>query len=273
MFNVLSAIMAFFAGVLGCLIGGTQAFIITGFVGIVVAILQATGVNTDILNNTVLNLIFLPCIMFNGAAVGTAYAAKHHPIRGVETSRSLAFCADPFVLIVGGVGALAGYLVYAIETYFNVPVDTGAVSVVLVEVVARLLLNQEQSYNQLGIDFLKKPQIKFWSFQLLLTVAVSFLTALLTKMTGLYTIGFSISAFSLIFALSDNAFPSTHHITIVVGYAIMQTGNIAIAVIFGILAEFIFIVFAMIFNTDCGTHIDPPAVAIASLSFILFTLF
>ena len=97
--------------------------------------------------------------------------------------------------------------------------------------------------------------------------------AFFAKTTGLYTIGFSISALSLIFALSDSAFPATHHTTLVTGYAIMQTGNIVIAVIFGLIAHIIGLVFGMIFNSDCGTHVDPPAVAIALLSFILFTFF
>ena len=82
-----------------------------------------------------------------------------------------------------------------------------------------------------------------------------------------------ISALTLIFALSDPAFPATHHTTLVVGYAMAQTGNILIAVIFGVIAHFIGLIFGMVLNTDCGTHIDPPAVAIATCSFILFTLF
>ena len=53
--------------------------------------------------------------------------------------------------------------------------------------------------------------------------------AYFAKETGLYTIGFSISALTLIFALSDPAFPATHHTTLVVGYAMAQTGNILIA--------------------------------------------
>lgn len=95
--------------------------------------------------------------------------------------------------------------------------------------------------------------------------------AYFAKKTGLYTIGFSISALSLIFALNDPAFLATHHTTLVAGYAIAQTGNILIA--FGVIAHFIGLLFGMVFNTDCGTHVDPPAVAIAICSLILFTLF
>lgn len=273
MFDLLTAFIAFCAGILGSIIGGTQTFIITGFVGIIVFCLQTIGIETTFINDVVLNTVLLPCIIFNGAGFATAYAALHHPIRGVDTGRSLTAFADPAVLLAGGIGGVGGYLIYAFENYFSFPVDTGAVSVFLIGVLGRILFNQEQNYNQLGINFLKKPQIKFWSFQLIMTIAISFVCAYLVKETGLYTIGFSISAMSLIFALNDPAFPATHHITIVVGYAIMQTGNIFIAVIFGILSQIIFIVFGMIFNTDCGTHIDPPAVSIALLSFILFTLF
>ena len=91
--------------------------------------------------------------------------------------------------------------------------------------------------------------------------------AYFAKETGLYTIGFSISALSLIFALNDPAFPATHHTTLVAGYAIAQTGNIliAVAIVFGVIAHFIGLLF--------GTHVDPPAVAIAICSLILFTLF
>lgn len=78
---------------------------------------------------------------------------------------------------------------------------------------------------------------------------------------------------SLIFALNDPAFPATHHTTLVAGYAIAQTGNILIAIAFGVIAHFVGLLFGMVFNTDCGTHVDPPAVAIAICSLILFTLF
>ena len=43
MFDGLLLILAFFAGILGTFIGGTQTFICSGFIGIVVAIVQASG--------------------------------------------------------------------------------------------------------------------------------------------------------------------------------------------------------------------------------------
>lgn len=273
MFSLLSIILAFFAGILGALIGGTQTFICTGFVGLLIFLLEHVGVDTTFLNEALSNNLFLPCIIFNAAGLATAYAGTKHNIRGVETSRSLAFTNDPKVLLVGALGGVLGYLIFAFENHFSFPVDTGAVSVILVGVLGRILFNQEDTYNKKNLDFLEKASPSFWGFQFLIGLAVSTVMAYFAKETGLYTIGFSISALTLIFALSDPAFPATHHTTLVVGYAMAQTGNILIAVIFGIIAHFIGLIFGMVFNTDCGTHIDPPAVAIATCSLIIFTLF
>nr|WP_318037687.1 hypothetical protein [uncultured Faecalibacillus sp.] len=273
MFSLSSIILAFFAGILGTLIGGTQTFICTGFVGLLIFLLEHVGVNTTFLNEALSNNLFLPCIIFNAAGLATAYAGTKHNIRGVETSRSLAFTNDPKVLLVGAIGGVLGYLIFAFENYFSFPVDTGAVSVILVGVLGRSLFNRENTYNQKNLDFLETAPNSFWLFQLLIGIAVSTVMAYFAKETGLYTIGFSISALTLIFALSDPAFPATHHTTLVVGYAMAQTGNILIAVIFGIIAHFIGLIFGMVLNTDCGTHIDPPAVAIATCSLIIFTLF
>lgn len=273
MFDELLLVLSFLAGMLGSWIGGTQTFICTGFAGIVVALLAACGVNTDFINTYVLNGLFLPCIIFNGAGFATAYAAKHHNIRGFETGRSLAFCQDMRVILAGGIAGFCGYLIYAVANAIGIPMDTGALSVVTIGVIGRLLLNQEQYINKDSITYLKKRNGSYWLYQILFGVSISLVMAIFAKKTGLYTIGFSISALSLIFALSDPAFPATHHTTLVAGYAIMQTGSISIAVIFGLLAHMVGLIFGYIFNTECGTHIDPPAVAIGIFSLILFAFF
>ena len=119
MFSLSSIILAFFAGILGTLIGGTQTFICTGFVGLLIFLLEHVGVNTTFLNEALSNNLFLPCIIFNAAGLATAYAGTKHEIRGVETSRSLAFTNDPKVLLVGAIGGGLGYLIFAFENYFS----------------------------------------------------------------------------------------------------------------------------------------------------------
>ena len=231
MFSLSSIIIAFFAGILGTLIGGTQTFICTGFVGLLVIIFNHCGIDTTFLNEVIYNNLFLPCIIFNAAGLATAYAGTKYDIRGVATSRSLAFTNDPYILLVGTLGGILGYLIFDFENYFGFTVDTGAVSVILVGVLGRLLFNKENTYNKKNLDFLKSASVSFWLFQLLIGLAVSTIMTYFAKEIGLYTIGFSISSLSLIFALNDPAFPATHHTTLIADYAIAQTGNIFLRIL------------------------------------------
>lgn len=58
MFSLLSIILAFFAGILGALIGGTQTFICTGFIGLLIFLLEHVGVDTTFLNEALSNNLF-----------------------------------------------------------------------------------------------------------------------------------------------------------------------------------------------------------------------
>ena len=59
----------------------------------------------------------------------------------------------------------------------------------------------------------------------------------------------------------------------IVGYAMAATGgNVVVSVLFGMLSNLIYLLFARYFNERCDTHIDPPAVAIEICSLILWTL-
>lgn len=266
-------ILALLAGGAGALIGGTQTFIITGFVGIVSYILQACGVDTYFFNTYVLNMFFLPCIIFNGAVVATAYSAKHYNILGHQTNRSLAFTNDVLVIVMGALGGLGGYLIYALANQLQLPMDTGALSVLTIGTLVRFFLNDHQKMNKEKLNHLQTCPIKELSFQLLMALIVSSAMAYFAYQTKFYTIGFSISALSLIFGFTDSAFPSTHHTTLVTGYAVMQTGSLGLGILFGVISHLISYIFGEIFNTDCGTHVDPPAVAIALCSFVLFVFF
>ena len=175
MFDGLLLILAFFAGILGTFIGGTQTFICTGFIGIVVAIVQACGGDVSFLEPYILNGLFLPCIIFNGSVVATAVASHYNEkIRGFETGRSLAFIQDTRILLAGGLAGVAGYLIYAVALYYDFLIDQGALSVVIIGVLARLVLNQEQFMNKSSLLFLKTRSINYWSYQLLFALAISF---------------------------------------------------------------------------------------------------
>lgn len=270
--NFIMIILSFFAGILGAFLGGTQTFICTGFIGLVVSFLTLLGYDVQFLNDVILNTLFLPCIIFNGAGVATAYAAKNHDIRGVNTDRSLLFTKDYKVFLCGGLFGVIGYLLFTGFTVLNLPLDVGALVVVIVGIIGRLLFNQEQWINKTALTPSRNTIMNLLTFQLILSIGVSLITILLVKLTNIVSIGFYISAFSLIFVFKYPQFPATHHISMVVGYAYVQTGDIFISLLFGVISHLIFTVFGLFFNTDCGTHIDPPAVAIGILSLIVFIL-
>lgn len=261
-------LLALAGGGLGSLIGGIQIFIITGFVGLV-AVLG----NHGLLLHFHTQPLLIPAVIFNGAVVATAYASKKYQIKGFDISKPLIFTGDPLVFIFGALGGLIGYCLLILATKLKLPFDAGAFSIVMVGTCTRFILGSKQLYNHRGIVFLEEGDKRYWIYLVLFALSISFLTAYLTKITKYYSLGFSLSAFSLVFSLSDSRFPATHHITLIAGYAMMYTHDILLTLLFGVLAAAICDMFARVFNSECGTHIDPPCVSILVCSFLIFLLF
>lgn len=267
--------LAFLSGAMGAMIGGTASFVVTGFVGILVILIDAVGGNSLLLNEQVLNFFFMPCICFNGATAAMAFAANwcHHPMNGADGNRSLYFTGDPWVILVGGLFGMVGYGFYTLFDYLNVPIDIGALVVIIVNSLIRFLFGTHKYIHHPEQPLFRKATRHFWVFQCLFAIIISLSVAYFVDLTDVTSIGFSISALSLIFAFSHPEFPASHHISIIAGYAMVATGSFVISAFFGILSQIIFIVFTNYFNTDLDTHVDGPAAAIAPLSFIIFTLF
>lgn len=268
-------VFAFLSGILGAMIGGTASFVVTGMVGVFTILLSSLQVDISLINDQVLNFLFMPCICFNGAAAAMAFAAnvRHHPMNGADGNRSLYFTGDPWVLLIGGLFGVVGYLFYSIFVYFNLPLDIGALVVTTVNILIRFLFGTKKYIHHLEHPLFSRRYLSFWIFQIIFAGAVGLVAAYFVGITKIASLGFSISAVTLIFAFSNPEFPATHHITLVAGYAMMVTNSYLISMIFAILSQVIFIAFTNYFNTDLDSHVDGPAVAIASLSLILFTFF
>jgi hypothetical protein len=143
----------------------------------------------------------------------------------------------------------------------------------------RLLLGNGHWKNHNATAYYREQGVRYWIFQLINAVGVCGVMAIvLSKVPPeFYNVGFSISAAMLLLHSYDRegkTYPTTHHETLVVGYAMAATGgNVLLSIVFGMIANLIFLLFARYFNEDCDTHIDPPAVAIFACSLVLFTLF
>ena len=279
MFSMSTAMLAFLLGIVGGIFGGTQVFITTGFAGLLIYTLKAAGIESEFLMDTLLNTVFLPAVIFNAASVSTAFAAKQgYDIKGFDVSHSLLFTHDPVVMLMAGFGGLAGYLVFAAAKALGIPADQGSISVILIGVLTRVLFGNGNWVNPNATAYYKREGVRYWLFQLINAVAVCGVTAIMLSHVdpAYYTIGFSVSAALILLSTYDSerkTYPTTHHETLVVGYAMAATGgNVVVSILFGMLSNLIYLLFARYCNEDCDTHIDPPAVAIVVCSLILWTL-
>lgn len=82
-------ILAFLSGVLGTFLGGVRSFIIYGVVGLIHFLMPIVGFQVSVVLEISVNIIFIPCIIFNAAVLATAYASKKYDIEAIEVSRSL----------------------------------------------------------------------------------------------------------------------------------------------------------------------------------------
>ncbi|MBR4163534.1 MAG: hypothetical protein IKR11_08435 [Solobacterium sp.] len=271
--NLTTLLLAAGAGMLGTLTGGMEAFIIYGFVTIIQTVLASTGHDMTFYNQYLSNLVFLPAVMFSASVPATGYAARKYDIHEWEIDRSLAFTHDPGVLIVGAITGMIGYSLFAFAVNMNFPMDTGAFSVVTVAVIARFIFHKDRIINKDASRVLRDG--KKWVWELMVAAGCSALTAYFVQATGIVTAGFMFSAALLILQLFQRTqfFPTTHQITMVAGLAMAATGNIFIAILFGMLSQIIFTLFGGYLNMGCGTHIDPPAVAIGICSLLISLIF
>jgi len=271
---------AFCIGILGAMFGGIQTFICTGFAGIVVFVLRAAGAEVGLLGQDVLNTLLLPAIIFNGAGLSTALAAKRHPgeLDGWDITKSLIFLHDVPVMLMGGLGGAIGYLVFSLASQLGLPADAGSFSVLCVGIAGRMLLGTGRKWNLDATEYYREQGIEYWVFQSVNATAMAIVTALLLKEAGpeFYGLGFSVSAALLIYGYAGGGqkVPTTHQITNIVGVTMGLTGgNVVVSVAFGLLSNFIYLLFAKYFNEECSTHIDPPAVAIELVTLILGFVF
>ncbi|MBQ0064388.1 MAG: hypothetical protein KBT48_01395 [Firmicutes bacterium] len=270
-------VIAFLAGSVGTVIGGLQGFIMYGFIGLFVAAISHLGGDIAFLDGTFMNLFFLPAVMFNGDVVGAAWCAKKHPDWfGENIGKGMASYGDASVLLAGGIGGVIGYAVFYALNQIGLPADTGAWAMTLVGIAVRIVFKGKY-YDKGALEFFTSgfvfTNLAGWAYPIFLSVIVATTSAIFVQTTGITNIGFLVSACTLIWSFFDPHFPATHHITLIAGLTISLTGNIVLAVLFGVIAQIIGIMFEMICNTRCGSHIDPPGVAIALCSLVLMLIF
>ncbi|SHJ16278.1 hypothetical protein [Propionispora hippei] len=289
----ITLVAAFGGGVFGALIGGTTAFIFTGILALTGIVIAVSGGGNVILTQVAFGPFFGPHIAFVGGVAAAAYVGRKNAVEkqaaaekvvsagtlpdvnGADTTIPLFKIKDPVMLLVGGVFGILGYLLndfYSLT--FNLPavarIDTIALTVATFGVICRLVFGRsgltgafpenERRFNFTGTVLMFNA---IWGFALSAVVAYAVI------LLNISSFGFAISAVSLIFLYFGLEFPVSHHVSMVAGYAALAFGNVWIAAVFGILAVITGEYVQRFVNTHVDTHLDMPAIIIASWSFVI----
>ncbi len=285
--SLLNLICAFGGGLLGAAVGGTNAFILTGFLAISGgAIALATG-STVVLDWVAFGCFLGPHIMFQGGVAATAFAQKIKKVtNGADINKSMHSLESVSVLLVGGIFGILGLVIrYILTKHMGVtgnPLESGdpiAMTVVIGGVLARLLFGKT---GIIGENFNKSvlPDHKKIIYFALFGAGVGMVVGgLALQVNNLHianlnagyipVITFGVSAVSLILLQIGLKTPVTHHVTITSSNAAFLSGNIFVGILVGLISAVLGEIIAAIFNSRCDSHIDPPACVIAIITSIM----
>ncbi|MBF4695919.1 hypothetical protein ISU02_22705 [Fusibacter sp. Q10-2] len=253
--------------------GALPAFIFAGLVGLSGIAITAAGGSLDLVGTLAFGPFLGPHIAFAGGVAAAAYSHKNNQLEsGCDIATPLAKFSDPMTLIVGGLFGGLGYVInYLYASVLHLPTDTVAMTVITTAIIARFMFGNSGIVGDTSVkDRDYYPKGKSFLFLSIAGIALGLVVSHYTVETGIVTLGFCISAASLMFAQMGHPCPATHHISLVAAYAALATGNIWIGALFGLIAALFGEFVLKTFNSHCDTHIDPPAFTIFVWAFIIF---
>lgn len=289
--DLLNICLAFAGGIFASLIGGTNSFIFTGFTALVgIAINLITG-SDEFLNTIAFGPFFSPAIAFFGSVASTGFAAKKcrkencgeknmkplgpKGIEGQNLLMPLYKTKDPMVLIVGGAFGSLGYSInYLYSEILQINIDTIALTVFTGGVICRLLFGRKGLFGKYPANFKRYSDMtpRYIVFTLIWGFFIGLLSGYVAIKFNIGSIGFAISAMSLIFLHIGHEFTSSHHVTQVAAYAGLGFQNPWMGAIFGLIAAIFGEYWGRTTNTFVDTHLDREASTIALFSFIIFAI-
>ncbi len=250
-----------------------------------------------------------PHIAFAGGVAATAYAGKRYPEMGTPggfhfgKEITYAFGTKPDILLVGALFGALGMLVTQIGEGIGLPLDNIAMSVALTALVARVVFDYPLIGTPAGNGYLDMspfergetragserpstepwlPHQYTWSGVTAIGLVGGVLGGWAWLETGSMFLGYGISAASLLFLnLGVEKIPVTHHITLLGSSGAMIAASavgsdpvvLIVAALFGCLSGLFGEVTQRVFYSHSGTHVDPPAMAIAIMTLLIGVLY
>lgn len=311
--DLVSIILAFAAGIVGTTIGGTQAFVWTGLVGLAgMGVDAALGGGIQFIGAVPFGFWFHPAFAFLGAVAAGAYARKmgYAESGKVAANSACAGLRKPDVLLVGGVTGAVGYVTMTLLTgsaFLGLKADGGATAIFPLSLIVKAIFDGnivgkvpdeiKANGGRFGGHYLAcwLPQQRGGWQKVVIAAGWALCSAFATYFLFQFPqtsgfapfIGFFISASSLALLLMGMEIPVTHHITLTAGYAVLMLVTANGGSVSGIPVETALIwglgmgmagAFLAEFLSDCfyvygDVHVDPPAMAIFVCSLFTMTLF
>lgn len=296
--DLFGLVAAFGGGAFGASIGALSSFIMTGIIAIAGAIASMAGAADLAVGGIAFGSFFGPHVAFGGGVAAAAFAAnKKKAIEGgADIVSPLNGTGDASVLIVGGIFGVLGFLInYVYAGILALPTDTVAMTVATSGIIVRLVFG---STGLLGKYEGNVPRTwitggKGLVYNIVLGATVGLMVggvgvSLMQQaadpvlvVANFPSICFGIAAVTLILAEFGHAGPTTHHIALPAANAavlcVAKTGNmwlgVIMGVVWGIITSLVGDFMGNVFNSHADTHIDPPALTIFSMTFIIFALF
>ncbi len=291
--DLLTILFAICGGIFGAAVGSLAAFIFVGITALFGVVLMISGATFNWMGLIPFGVVFGPHIAFAGGAAAAAYARKRGYLQsGKDIAKPLVSLKKPDVLLVGGIFGALGYVVnYGITQAMPGKIDTVALAVVIIALIAKVVFGNlglkeifgvvPESIKKAGGRFnakatgdagLEKIIVALGAGGLSTYITYTMLQIPATAGASIY-VGFAISIFFLLFLEFGVSVPVTHHITLGAAYAVLMTNSIvwgfAGALLGAILGDYL----GKMFYIYGDSHVDTPAMSIASNSFLLFAVF
>lgn len=269
---------AFGGGAIGALWGALPSFIFCGVLALAGNAIVAAG-GPDTVVGLAFGPFFGPHIGFAGGVAAAAFAGKMKDLEnGADITTPLAKFGKPINVIVGGcfgiLGALILYLFTTVLGLGNLTnFDAIALTVATSGIISRLVFGKSGIVGVTGNGRSMMPSTNVMLFDLICGLGFGIIGAYVALETGLGSLPFAVSAFSLIFVQCGMPSVASHHITNCAAVSALASGNIFVGLVFGLVAAILCEIFGSVFNSKCDTHIDPPALTIATLTLVVALVF
>lgn len=286
--DILTIIAGFAGGAFGAAFGSIPAFILTGLFALIGSSLSISGVTDFIIDNVAFGPFFGPHVSFAAGAAAATYAAnKAKKLDNAQNVLASLFAINDInTILVGGIYGVVGIVAFILITKQSVFVtDYPAFCVCLVLFLNRIIIGKTSIIGTLKEgekrEIFAKDEILQNSVNgLLLSLGVAIIGQKLIEagvskeaIANYPVFAFGISGLSLIFLQMGYSIPITHHITYPAATVFILTQNVFLAAITGFINAILWVMACRIFNSNCDTYIDPPAIVISLSMFIINLIF